>query len=362
MTTENPGLDAVMDPSNSSITARTSTWTLDEAGIDRLELDAARGVLENLKTLLYGEPMLKLIEEQIDQSDANFKKWIEESNGLYTGDRVDLEIKGLSTEELFGTIAQILGGAFQEGEERRQSFLTGAVPAHPQHYGFSLEGPGGIETMAGLPTLTFPAYVDEADVPDYITAKIDPSFDASRVGKSLLRDGSVECYVLQQFRDVEGGMEVSLEIFYPAACPPSVVAEHLEHYTVEFRNGVRMATAARRLEAEQEQATPAEVDDVAAPVAGVEGKWHLEGSAAGGKREFDVSIETDGNDAHGTISAPDGRAADYSGGKVSGSTVTFKASLGMKITFTLDIDGDSVSGKMKPGLLPATELTGHRIA
>lgn len=47
---------------------------------------------------------------------------------------------------------------------------------------------------------------------------------------------------------------------------------------------------------------------------------------------------------------------------VSGSTVTFKASLGMKITFALNIDGDSVSGKMKPGLLPATELTGHRIA
>ncbi|AEK36147.1 hypothetical protein ACTXK0_13135 [Corynebacterium variabile] len=360
----NHGMEAIMDSGNSSVTAHTSTWSVDEQGIDALELEASRGVLENLRTLLYGERMWKLIEPQIIQSEMNFKKWIEESDGKYTGDRVNLEITGTSTEELFGTLAQVLGGVMLEGEERKQSYLEGALPANPEHYCFSPEGPGGVETMGGLPTVTFPAYVEEDQVPDYIRGMIDTSYDVSRVGSSVLRDGSTQCYVLQQFRDVEGGMEISLDIFYPAACPSWVVEHHLKHYTVEFRNGVRLATAARRAEAEAAAAEQdsAPVETSAAPAAGIDGTWRIEGSAAGTKREFDLTLTTEGNAAQGTISAPDGRGADFSGGRVDGTTVTFKANLGMKVTFTLEFDGDSLTGKMKPGLLPGTGVTGQRVS
>lgn len=79
------------------------------------------------------------------------------------------------------------------------------------------------------------------------------------------------------------------------------------------------------------------------------------------KREFDVTVTTDGNTASGTISAPDGRTAELAGGKVAGNTVVFKANLGMKITFTLEIDGDTATGSMKAGIMPATKLTGTRI-
>lgn len=96
-----------------------------------------------------------------------------------------------------------------------------------------------------MPTLTFPGFVgDDAEIPDFTRPLIDPSYDVSKVGKGLLRDGSVQSYVLQQFRDVDGGIEASLHIWYPAACPDSVVEEHLQDYAVEFRNGCRMVAAA----------------------------------------------------------------------------------------------------------------------
>jgi hypothetical protein len=52
-------------------------------------------------------------------------------------------------------------------------------------------------------------------------------------------------YVLQQFKDIEDGMEANLRIWCPAACPPIYLEEHAEHYAVEFRNGCRMAAAAQ---------------------------------------------------------------------------------------------------------------------
>lgn len=357
----NKGMSAISDTTSSGVSAWTDQWRADDTGIDAFELEGSRRALENLRTLLYGKPMLDLIEHQVEQSEDRFKKWIAESDGQYSGGRVNLKIEGVSTEELFGTIAQILGGAFEEGEARRTSFIEGAVPAHPEHYGFSLEGPGGIETMAGLPTLTFPAYTDDSEVPENIRALIDPTFDVSRVGRALLRDGSVQCYVLQQFRDLPNGMEISLDIFYPAACPPSVADEHLKHYTVEFRNGVRLARAARAAEKAADEVADASGPGSTGTSDEVAGTWHIEGVAGGGKRAFDLTLTVDGERVTGSIVASDGRSADFSDGRVSGSTVTFKASIGMKVAFTLTVDGNSISGKMKAGMLPATQVEGKRL-
>lgn len=236
------GYEAVADSSNSNVTATTDGWSVDEAGIDEFELDASRRILANLRTLLYGEPMWKLIEAQVDASEAQFKKWLDESNGEYRGGRVKLRIEGLTVEQLFGSIMKTMGAALAEGEARRQASIDGVFPAHPEHYGLALDGPGGVETMGGMPTLTYPGYItDDAEIPDFIRPLIDDSYQLSKVGKGLLRDGSVQSYVLQQFRDADGGIDACLDIWYPAACPESVVEEHLRHYSVEFRNGVRLA-------------------------------------------------------------------------------------------------------------------------
>ena len=76
---------------------------------------------------------------------------------------------------------------------------------------------------------------------------MDPSYDVSTVGRGLLDDDeTVQSYVVQQFKDTDDGMVADLWIFYPQAAPASDVEEHLRHYAVEFRNGARLAAAARR--------------------------------------------------------------------------------------------------------------------
>jgi len=352
------GLAAVSDPENSRVTAVTNEWSVDDAGIDQFELEASRRILANLRTELYGQPMWDLLGHQIDAAEKQFQQWYADSNGEYRGGEVKLVLHGLSSDQLFGAFAQILGPAMAEGEERRQGSIGGVFPAHPEHYGLSIDGPGGVETMGGMPTLTFPAYVGDDEIPDFIRPHIDSSYTISRVGRGLLRDGSVQSYVLQQLKDAGDNVEVSLFIWYPAACPDFVVKEHLQHYAVEFRNGARMAAAMIR----ENDAADSDVllAGNAAPSAGIAGQWHLEGSAGPAKREFDLTLTVDGQTAQGTLVSADGRSVDLDNGVIDGATVAFKANLGMKVVFTLTFDGDTVTGKMKPGIMPATTLTGTR--
>ncbi|MCQ9389583.1 hypothetical protein NQ038_13135 [Brevibacterium sp. 50QC2O2] len=62
-------------------------------------------------------------------------------------------------------------------------------------------------------------------------------------GAATLEDGSVFTYVLQEYKDTDEGMNVSLRIWYPAAAPAAYTEEHAYHYAVEFRNGARLAAA-----------------------------------------------------------------------------------------------------------------------
>lgn len=108
-----------------------------------------------------------------------------------------------------------------------------------------------IETMGGLPTLSHPKFVQPEDVPDFVRDLIDDSYDLSTVGEADLRDGTVFTYVLQEYRDTDEGLQASLRIRYPKAAPAAYCEEHAQHYSVEFRNGVRIAVAQAKAAAEQ---------------------------------------------------------------------------------------------------------------
>lgn len=75
--------------------------------------------------------------------------------------------------------------------------------------------------------------------------------------------------------------------------------------------------------------------------------------------ELDISV--DSANASGTLRA-DGREIPIEQGIVSGNQVIFKIKMGVKMTLTLEFNGSTVIGTMKPGFLPATELSGERIS
>lgn len=66
--------------------------------IDSWELKSSRRALLNLKTLLYGQPMLDLLQEQIHDADVFFKKLVVESHGQYKESRIDLKAKGFKSK------------------------------------------------------------------------------------------------------------------------------------------------------------------------------------------------------------------------------------------------------------------------
>lgn len=243
----NPGMDAVATGKYTKVTATTPAATVDDTGIDEWELKASRRILANLRTLLLGRPMQDLIEEQVEESDRDMKEYVAKSNGEFTGTQVMVNIAGLQIAEFMPTLRGLMGGAAGSDDEVRQASIEGAFPAHPEHYAMLAGGrPGVIETMGGLPTRSYPAFVRPEDVPSFVSDLIDSSYDLSTVGSATLQDGTIFSYVLQEYKDTPTGMEASLRIWYPAACPPAFVEEHTEHYTVEFRNGARMAAAALR--------------------------------------------------------------------------------------------------------------------
>ena len=211
----------------------------DDTGLDAWELAAAKGVLMNLKELLYGQPMFDLIGAQINESDRLLRQYVADSRGAFTGTQVIVNIKGLKLAEFL----TVLQGALkpQSTPEGTRAAALQMFDAHPEHYASDPGTFGIVETMGTLPTRSHPAYVQTA--PAFVTQLMDESYSLRNAGAATLADGTLFTYVLQQYKDTADGMEANLRIWYPAAAPSIYVEHHAKHYSVEFRNGARMAAA-----------------------------------------------------------------------------------------------------------------------
>lgn len=236
----NPGLNAIATDRNATVTAKTIHGYADDHRIDEWELKAARRALTNLKELLYGPAMRELLGAQIDKADHAMKQYLADSGGEFTTTQVVLTAEGVTTAEFFPALAAVLSAFDDSPEQLRQTAINWAFPMHPEHYGLPPYR-GVIETMGGVPTRSRVKVIDDA--PDFVTTLADESYPVRMTGAGELDDGAVFTYVLQQFKDGDAGMEANLRIWYPVACPPVYLNEHAEHYTVEFRNGCRMAAA-----------------------------------------------------------------------------------------------------------------------
>jgi hypothetical protein len=97
----------------------------------------------------------------------------------------------------------------------------------------------------------------------------------------------------------------------------------------------------------------------------LDGRWNLEADSPMGKQVFNLELATEGAVAKVALTGPDGVVQPVEG-EVDGSTVTFKMEvtqpMKLKLAFTLDFDGDKVTGKIKPGMFPAAKITGSRVA
>lgn len=116
--------------------------------------------------------------------------------------------------------------------------------AHPEHYVQPPGYPGGtVETIGGHLT-RFKASMSP-ELPPSISEYLDPAYPLTLATALLsLDDGTPFAYCVHQARDTDTGADVVVRVLYPSAAPDSMIEEHCEHLSVEFRNWIRDAADA----------------------------------------------------------------------------------------------------------------------
>ena len=206
--------------------------------IDAWELKAARRGLQNLKTLLEGQPMLDLLARQIEEGDIYFKSLIAKSNGQYKESRVDLSVKGISSSQFLEWFKIVDAKGTPDG--MRRFYLDIMAPAHPEHYALGPYPIGIVETIGQH--ICRVRIDNTVEVPVFVRDYGDPSYDKKLPVTCYLDDGTVFFYGFQEIRDTEDGCDFRIRIIFPAASPQILFDEHTEHLAIEFRSWIMAAS------------------------------------------------------------------------------------------------------------------------
>ena len=207
--------------------------------VDQWELKASRRALRNLKELLAGQPMLDLLNKQIEAADLYYKHIINKSNGQYKETRIDLEAKGITKVQFFAWWKDWMM-ALSNPETKQRTFLETMVPAHPEHYCPPPYPSGIVETIG-----EHVARVNikpAQDLPDHILSYADSNYQPL-MAIGTLDDGSILFYILQEVRETPEGCDFRLRLLFPSAAPQVFFDEHAEHLAVEFRSFLNTAFA-----------------------------------------------------------------------------------------------------------------------
>ncbi|MCB2072473.1 MAG: molybdopterin-dependent oxidoreductase [Novosphingobium sp.] len=148
---------------------------------------------------------------------------------------------------------------------------------------------------------------------------------------------------------------------------PSRILDLIEGRDISGSAARHQAQAGAQLEAPAAAEAAAPAGQAAAPSSGAEtridGDWKMVMKTPMGDQEMTGHFETDGGTVSGYLASPEGDQ-NFTG-TVDGNVVKFdlKVDKPMKITlkYNLTFEGDSVSGKVKLGMMGSAKLSGERL-
>lgn len=213
---------------------------LSSTEIDGWELKVARRALQNLKTLIGGEQMLNLLNEQIEQGDKLFKELITKSEGQFKESRVDFTAKGLKARQFLEWFKIVDSKGTPDAI--RRFYLDIMAPAHPEHYALGPYPVGIVETIGEHVCRV--RLDNTVEVPEFVKDYGDSAYGIKLPVTCYLDDGTVFFYGYQEIRDTEEGCDFRIRIIFPAASPQVLFDEHTEHLAIEWRSWI--ATAMKR--------------------------------------------------------------------------------------------------------------------
>lgn len=206
--------------------------------INELSLSEANLILNETRNILYNEmpqiiePNLKESEQRISQNmSVPFEKWEKHTY-------VEVDVTGMTASEYFKWQYNKMGAVTNgTDEESKKAVLEVGFPAHPEHYTV-IDG-AIVETLGGLPT--YAGISGSKKIPEEILELKDDKFPMKSIAAIVGRNGEVWGYGLSEFRDTDHGSQYRLRVFWPQGSPQIWFDDHARHFSVEYRNFIKMA-------------------------------------------------------------------------------------------------------------------------
>ncbi|KAK4035119.1 hypothetical protein C8A01DRAFT_18173, partial [Parachaetomium inaequale] len=182
-----------------------------------------------LKKRLGPQAIQQLLQPDLEASDSYWQETAARSNGQLRPAETRLSVRGLTTNDFMTWFATI-----SKADE------AAMLAAHPEHYHIGTNREGGmvvVETLGRHVSHLEIAHSQDNKSSELVTGR-DDSSTFIMTGKGYTRDGTNTGEVLHQFKDHEdgGGFDVSLGIWFPAACEDELLEGHRQNLAVEFRN------------------------------------------------------------------------------------------------------------------------------
>ncbi|KAJ5662065.1 uncharacterized protein N7477_009681 [Penicillium maclennaniae] len=278
-------LSALNSTHGLSFIFNTSFGVIDESYVDRLELRAAKRALLNLQSngtptpvpdpsgsvaaealdqelntarigalslriQLYGQDgqaLNNLLKKETANATQFLTACANNSNGTFRDGHVKIIVSGkLTSAMIMPFLAPLLSGAgIAAPSPTIQEIIEGFFfPSHPEHYQLYLGSITGItETIGGIPTRFYLDVLPQP--PDFVMQYRDLSYTVGIAGRGHLDNGknTTISWTLQQFKQANDGIDISLRVWYPIACPDNYVHDHLEHLCIEYRNALHLIAA-----------------------------------------------------------------------------------------------------------------------
>jgi hypothetical protein len=97
----------------------------------------------------------------------------------------------------------------------------------------------------------------------------------------------------------------------------------------------------------------------------VDGSWKITVQTPMGPQDSTLNLTSEGSALKGSQVAPNGGSADIEDGSITGDEVSWNARITkpipMTISFSGTIDGDTISGKVKFGMLGSGTFAGAKV-
>lgn len=219
----------MQSPANPQVSVRIAGES-DDRNIDRNELVSARRALRLIKSNLGPDRLHELVREQVAEGNAFFREHVRRSGGRQATGSITIEASNLTAANFSAWMIQMFS---------RQDQL---IAAQPEHYLMDMADPHGphvVETLGDHVVGFYMGGWDESQV----SADEPDGVDRRHSSLKLDDDGTVFGSVSTAFLEAPNGMRAELTVTLPATSAPEAIEQHLEHYSVEFRNWMLMAAA-----------------------------------------------------------------------------------------------------------------------